>query len=361
MSTPLHIHPMRIIVVDDSAFSRQTIKGILEKASNIEVVAVAYNGQDAIKKIHRFRPDAITLDLEMPLMDGYTLLRWLMKEHPMPVIVISSHKHRTTVFKAMELGAVDFVVKPTKRASEELEMIEEDLLNKLSSLDKLRLEKLQKNIELLDQKEILHKVGTTWPNKVDIVAMGASTGGPTAIQSIISRFPSDFPAAILITQHMPGGFTRQFADRMNRLSLLKVTEAKDAQPVEIGKIFVCPGDHHMKLKKMGDMVYIQLVEPTAGDRYVPSIDTMMKNAARVYRDRLLGVILTGMGNDGKEGMLEIKRQGGITIAESEETSVVYGMSREVIQSGSADMVLPLEDIPLKIMKSLKRPKKTTGK
>lgn len=343
---------MRVIVVDDSAFSRQTIKMILEKSRDIDVVGVAYDGQDAIKKILRLKPDALTLDLEMPTMDGYTLLRWLMKEHPLPVIVISSHKHDSTVFKALELGAVDFVVKPTSRASHILETIEEDLLRKLKSLNLLRMEKIKKNLALLDRMDKIQKVGTSIPDKIEIVAIGASTGGPTAIQSILSILPSDFPCPIVISQHMPGGFTKQFADRLNRICRLNVSESEEYESLERGKILICPGNSHMSFTKLGDNIVVQLKKPTSRDKYTPSIDIMMSSAAQYYGDTVMGVILTGMGNDGTSGMTDIKRRGGFTIAESEESSVVYGMSREVIESGSADSILPLEDIPYEIMRSL---------
>ena len=344
---------MKIIVVDDSAFSRQTIKMILEKSKDIDVVGVAYDGQDAIKKIIRLKPDALTLDLEMPTMDGYTLLRWLMDKHPLPVIVISSHKHDSTVFKAMELGAVDFVVKPTSRASQELVTIEEDLLRKLKSLNLLRMEKIKKNIALLDRRDKIRKVGPKVPDKIEIIAIGASTGGPTAIHSILSVLPSDFPCPIIISQHMPGGFTRQFAERLNRICRLNVSESEDYESVERGKILICPGNHHMYFTETGGKVTVRLREPSSKDKYTPSIDVMMKSVAQVMGKNVLGVILTGMGNDGTLGMAEIKRRGGFTIAESEESSVVYGMSREVIESGSADSILSLEDIPYEIMRSLK--------
>jgi two-component system chemotaxis response regulator CheB len=346
------ITPMRVIVVDDSAFSRQTIKMILEKSRDIDVIGVAYDGQDAIKKILRLKPDALTLDLEMPTMDGYTLLRWLMKEHPLPVIVISSHKHDSTVFKALELGAVDFVVKPTSRASHILETIEEDLLRKLSSLNLLRMEKIKKNLALLDRMDKIQKVGPSIPDRIEIIAIGASTGGPTAIQSILSILPSDFPCPIVISQHMPGGFTKQFADRLNRISRLNVSESEEYESLEMGKILICPGDSHMTFTKLGGKIVVQLKKPTSKDKYTPSIDIMMRSAAQYYGDTVMGVILTGMGNDGTSGMTEIKRRGGFTIAESEESSVVYGMSREVIEAGAADSILPLEDIPYEIMRSL---------
>jgi two-component system chemotaxis response regulator CheB len=350
---------LKILIVDDSAYSRQTIKKLLEKSARMDVVGTAYNGQDAIKKILRLKPDAVSLDLEMPEMDGYTLLRWLMKENPLPVIVVSSHKHESTVFKALELGAVDFVVKPTRRASDELRLIEEDLLRKFSSINSLKIEKIKKSIDLLDRKSIIKKViGKFRPvvvkeGETEVVAIGASTGGPTAIQSIISVFPDDFSGTVVISQHMPEGFTRQFAERMDRVSKIKVKEAQNAEPVKKGCVYICPGGHNMRLSRLGKSVFIKTVKSTESDKYVPSIDMMMSSVAEVYGSSSMGVILTGMGNDGKNGMKDIKKSGGVTIAESEESSVVYGMSREVIMAGSADYVLSLEDIPLGILNGMK--------
>ncbi len=349
----VNLKPLRVLIVDDSSFSRQTIKRILQKAPNIEIAGVAFDGQDGMAKFIRLKPDVVTLDLEMPRMDGFTLLRWIMKKMPIPVIVVSAFGDNFTVFKALELGAADFVVKPTKKASRELEEMEDDLLRKLLAAGSLRIEKLKKSTSLLGHKEMISDFTPRRDNQVEVVTIGASTGGPTAVQTILSRLPDNFPGAMFISQHMPRGFTRGFAERMDNVSALKVKEAEDGERVEMGEVFICPGGCHLLLYKSKEKVFVKIKKSSANDRYVPSIDMMMNSVAEVYGARTMGIILTGMGSDGKVGMKEIKAKGGITIAESEESSAVFGMSKEVILSGVADKVLSLEEIPEEILRNIK--------
>lgn len=364
---PNETRQVKVLIIDDSAFNRQTIKRMLEKAPNIEIAGTAVDGYDGMKKILKCRPDVITLDLEMPRMDGFTLLRWIMEERPTPVIIVSSHGERATVFKALELGAVDFVVKPTKMASKELENIEGDLLTKVLGVTFLKMETLKKNISMLGSKDIaVSRLGPQalhTPEGIEMVAIGASTGGPAAVQVILSRLPGNFPASIIISQHMPYGFTRQFANRLNKVCAITVKEAEHGEPVEEGKTLICPGSHHMTLAKSKNNVVVNIRESSSTDIYSPSIDVMMTSAAEIYGDRTMGIVLTGMGSDGKKGMKEIKKRGGVTIAESEESAVVFGIPREVILAGAADKVLPLQDIPSEIMSKVKSPEdvKTTDK
>jgi len=343
--------PLSVLIIDDSAFSRQTIKGILKKDPDVGVVDVAFDGKDGLNKILRKKPDIVTLDLEMPEMDGFTLLRWIMNKMPMPVIVISAHAGNSAVFKALQLGAADFVVKPTKKAHEELKMIENDLLRKFSALKSLRMDNLMRNISLLDEKEVVEEVIPTGKKRTEVVVIGASTGGPTAIQSILARLPSDLPVTILISQHMPEGFTRYFAERMNSISLLDVREARNGESLRGGEVLICPGGHHLLLRKFGDRVYVKIKKASTHDRYVPSIDMMMRSASQIYGDRVMGIILTGMGRDGILGMKEIKDRRGLTIVESDKSAVVYGMANEAISSGVVEKVLPLKEIPLEIIKN----------
>ena len=347
------IKTIKALVIDDSAFNRQTIKRILEKNSNIQVVGVASDGHDGIVKVLRLNPDVITLDLEMPKMDGFTFLRWMMKEKPTPVIIVSSYGDSQTVFNALDLGAVDFVVKPTRRVSRDLEEIETDLLRKIGSVTSLKIEKLQQNLSLLSHRKAITEVTIKETSGIKMIAIGASTGGPAAIQSILTRFPADFPSAVVISQHMPRGFTRQFAERIDELSMIKVKEAEDGEVVEESKAFICPGGFHMTFKHSDNKILTVLKESSHNDKYVPSINLMMKSAAMVCDSRMIGVILTGMGNDGKEGMLEIRNKGGYTIAESEDSSVIFGMPQEAILAGAATSVLPLKEIPENILERLK--------
>jgi len=345
------LNPIRVLIIDDSAFSRQTIKEILEKVPQVEIAGLAYDGQDGMAKILKLKPDIVTLDIEMPGMDGFTLLRWIMKEKPLPVIVVSAHFDDPTVFKALELGAVDFVKKPTNRASKELREIENDLVSKVLVVFSLRMEKLKKALSLLELKESKNNY-LFEDNSFEIIAIGASTGGPTAIQTILTRLPEKFPCAIVISQHMPRGFTRQFADRISNISQLHVKEAEHGEPVESGKVLISPGGHHMVFEKLRKKIYTILKDSSGKDKYVPSIDKMMKSVADIYKSKTMGILLTGMGNDGKEGMLEIKKKGGFTIAESEKSAIVFGMPKEIIQAGGVDKVLVLQDIPGELLKKL---------
>ncbi len=345
---------IKVLVVDDSAFSRQTIKKMLEADPNIEVIGIAADGVDAMSKTLRLKPDLITLDFEMPGMDGFSFLRWLMKERPTPVIMVSSFSDTKTVFKALALGAVDFIAKPTKRASSELQGIEKDLLNKVKGIKSLRMDKLSKNLQLLDVNETEPKLEIPSVSDIDVVAIGSSTGGPAALQIILTRLPNDFQAGILVSQHMPKGFTGPLAERLDKLSEVRIKEAEEGDVVEPGKVLICPGGSHMVLKKKGHKYHIQLKESTPQDKYVPSVDAMMISVSDYYNNRAMGVVITGMGNDGKKGILEIKSKGGYTIAESEETAVVFGMPGEAISTGAVDQILPLYDIPGELVKIVKR-------
>lgn len=343
---------INVLIVDDSAFSRQSIKDMLSDEGDIEVIGIASNGIEAMTKTVRLRPDIITLDLEMPEMDGFTFLRWLMKERPTPVIIVSSYSDSKTLFKALELGAVDFVAKPSRRATIEFRNIKNDLLGKIRGIKDLKLEKLVVRSELITKAPGIVGIGSDFardlPSSMEAVAIGASTGGPAALQIILSSLPQNFPAAVLITQHMPKGFTASFAERLNRISPLQVKEAEDGDPVKAGTALICPGGAHMVLKRRNNSVKVSLMEPEGDDRYVPSVDLLLSSTADIFGPSAIGVILTGMGNDGKDGIVEIKRKGGYTIAEAESTAIIFGMPQEAIKTGLVDRVLPLNEIPEEI-------------
>lgn len=343
----------RVLVVDDSAYTRQMIKRIIEQEAAFEIAGVSSDGIDAMAKTLRLQPDIITLDFEMPEMDGFSFLRWLMKERPTPVIMVSSHADSRTVFKALELGAVDFVAKPTRRASVELQVIEKDLVRKLKGMRGIRLDKLNRNLELLGPEQAVEeKERKQSTGGIDMVAIGASTGGPAALQIILTRLPADFRAAVLVSQHMPRGFTGSLAERLDRISNLRIKEAEDGEPVRRGTVYICPGGSHIGVKKRSGDASIALREGRLTDRYTPSVDHMMKSAADHYGAGCLGVILTGMGNDGKNGMVEIRERGGYTIAESEASAVVFGMPAEAIKAGAAEQVLPVSEISAELVRAV---------
>jgi two-component system chemotaxis response regulator CheB len=341
---------IRVLIVDDSAYSRQTIRKILETDQGIEVVGISSDGIDAMTKTLRLKPDLITLDIEMPGMNGFSFLRWLMKKKPIPVIIISSYSDSKTVFKALELGAADFVTKPPKITSIEFQNMEKDLLRKVKGIKDLRMDRLSKNLELFEERYTQQTSSEKSEHGIEAVAIGASTGGPAALKIILTRLPYDFPAGIVISQHMPRGFTASFAERLNSISEVHIKEATDGDEVEKGKVLICPGGSHMIFRKRGRKIVASIKEPKNTDKYVPSVDMMMSSVAEVFGHKTMGIVLTGMGSDGMEGMLEIKKRGGYTIAESEDTAIVFGMPSEVIKAGAAGRVLPISEIPVEIIK-----------
>lgn len=354
------VHKIRVLIVDDSAYSRQTIRKMLETDPDIEVAGISSDGIDAMTKTIKLRPDLITLDLEMPKMDGFSFLRWLMKKRPTPVIIVSSYSDSKTVFKALELGAVDFVAKPPKMPSKEFHTMERDLLGKVKGIKKLRMDKLTKNLELLEGESTQLSSLARSGHGIEVVAIGSSTGGPAALKVILTRLPSDFPAGIVVSQHMPKGFTDSFAERLDSISKVHVREAKDGDEVERGRVLICPGGFHMLFSKKGRRIVTAIKEPTNTDKYIPSVDMMMSSAAEVFGPKTMGIVLTGMGSDGIEGMLEIKKVGGYTIAESEDSATVFGMPSEVIKAGAAEKVLPISEIPAEIIRLIRETDQMEG-
>jgi two-component system chemotaxis response regulator CheB len=346
--------PIRVLVVDDSAFNRRTIAEILDTSQMAKVVAVARDGEEAIKKAFDTRPDLITLDLEMPKMDGFTFLRIIMKSLPTPVLVISSRSEDKNVFRALELGAIDFLAKPMNHLQTG-EALRQDLLTKLRMVGELRMRNLQRRVNRLTspQEAIVPKpilMEDASARKPAGVVIGASTGGPSALQSVISALPKDLASPILVSQHMPAGFTRAFAERLDRNAGLKVKEAEEGETLEPATVFIAPGGMNLEIKSSGDRLLATLRPRADTDKYVPSVNALFHSAARAFADRCLAVVLTGMGNDGADGVRSIKDAGGQIIAESEKTSIVFGMPREAINTRRVDEVLNLDDIPAAIIR-----------
>ncbi len=344
---------VRVLIIDDSAYSRQTIKKMLESDPRIEVVGIASDGIDAMAKTVRLKPDLITLDIEMPEMDGFSFLRWLMQNRPTPVIIVSSYSDSKTVFKALEFGAADFVAKPPRMVSTEFNKLERDLLLKVKGIKDLRMDRLSKTLVLLQEEDSLQPVIEKPEGTIEAVAIGSSTGGPAALKIILTRLPSDFPG-IAVSQHMPRGFTASFAERLNAISKVRIKEAAEDEEFQRGKVLICPGGFHMHFKKKGNRVFVGLKESKSTDKYIPSIDVMMSSLSDIFGRQTMGIVLTGMGNDGKSGMLEIKKRGGYTIVESADTAVVYGMPSEVIKAGAAERVLPISQIPGEMIRITKQ-------
>lgn len=347
---------IRIVVVDDSAYSRRSITRMLEGLDSVEVVGYATNGEEGIQKVISLKPDLVTLDLEMPKMDGFTLLRILTTRFSLPVIVISAVRGADKVFRALELGALDFVAKPSSSASVDLLSIKEDLHKKVLQVLALKQDSNVRPSSGITTPEHIPaepvtagKAAVGVHHAIDLVAIGTSTGGPPALQKIFSAFEQKYPFAVVVSQHMPAGFTKAFAERLNRTSLFDIKEAEDGDLVLPGRVLIAPGGKNMTFEVYGGQVTARIVAPSESDRYVPSVDVMLQSCAGIYRNRVAAVILTGMGNDGCKGIRVIKEQGGYVIAESEETAIVYGMPREAVATGVVDSIVPLDRVASEII------------
>jgi len=347
---------LRVLIVDDSALNRQNIGDILTSIPGVEVVGKASDGDEALRFAVSQQPDLITLDLEMPRMDGFTFLRLLMSSHPTPVVIISGHAAKENVFRALELGAIDFISKPHESSLANAEPIEKQLKRMVKTVRQLSPSSfaLSKRRAVrtsvpssnsfrptMSEKEqlVMSKVP---PEKLVVIA--SSTGGPTALLEVFARLPSVASAAVIVAQHMPERFTRTFAERLDRLSSFHVQEASDTQTVVAGSGLVCPGGRSIEVIKEAGEVIAKVVWPDPSDRYAPSADRLFSSAAKALGERVIGVVLTGMGDDGAVGVSEVKKAGGIVITEAEETAVIFGMPRAAQRSGAVDRSLPLRDL-----------------
>lgn len=355
---------LRALVVDDSAYNRKVIRTILSEMEEVERVETVSDGEEAIKAILASPPSIITLDLNMPRMDGFTFLRWLMRTKPLPVLVISAEGDEKSVFKALDLGALDFVVKPTRHASERIFEVREEIAEKIRAITSRDLTGyLTHHVRPRPAPaEAPHARAARSPTgSTGLLVLGASTGGPSAVQSVLTALPAAFPLAGVVVQHMPPVFTRQFAQRLDRNTAFATREAEEGDPLEVGTMLVAPGGFHVAIEG-GVAPRVRLREKTPGDRFVPSVNITMQSAAVAFGGRTMGVLLTGMGDDGAQGMLAIRQAGGRTIAESAETCVVFGMPRAAEAIGGAEEILPLDRIPARMgelapgISSLKTPK-----
>ncbi|MDD5008590.1 MAG: chemotaxis response regulator protein-glutamate methylesterase [Syntrophorhabdaceae bacterium] len=341
---------IKVLVVDDSIVMRKVIARILEKDQQIQVVGTAVDGRDALEKIESLQPDVMTLDIEMPVMNGIDVLKQVMSKRPMPVIMMSAltKEGADITIEALNLGACDFITKDFSSSSLSAACIESELVGKVKDVVKnktkyllKRLDAIKKPVTLNPDKKIKH----------EILSIGASTGGPPVLQHILSSLPKDFPVPVVIAQHMPKIFTQSFAQRLNALSRLEVKEAEDREVLRAGVVLVAPGDTHISLKRRGRDVFVEFVNG-AQFIYRPSVDLLMSTTAEAYESLSIGVILTGMGSDGLAGMKELKSKRGYIIAQNEETCVVYGMPKAVVNANITDAILPVDKIPEEIMRVL---------
>jgi len=346
---------IKVLVVDDSSLVRKIVTDILEKDPGIKVVGTANNGKTAIFRNQELNPDVITMDIEMPILDGLAALKQIMSTKPKPVImmsVLTQHGANAT-FKALELGAVDFIPKPSTLMSMTVEEIGELLIRKVKSVYNSNINasiiEEEKNKSDLQKPSSGHLIKETSDK---IVAIGTSTGGPSVLLNIFRKFPEKFPSPVLVVQHMPEGFTTAFSQRLNENSNLQVNEAADGDNVLPGHGYIAPGHSHMSIVRAGDRFKIRLFKGNKVSGHMPSIDVLFNSVAESAGNRSLGVIMTGMGRDGSEGLLKIKEKGGFTIAQNEETSVVYGMNRVAVEIGAVKEIVSLGEIADKIVKNI---------
>jgi len=361
----------RVLVVDDSAFMRKVICDMIAQDDSLEVVGTARDGLDALEKIAQLRPDVVTLDVEMPRKNGLETLRDLMKSQPVPVVMLSSmtQSGAKATIEALALGAVDFVAKPSGPISLDIEQVQDELVGKIKAAALARVQRgmgLRRPLVKAKTRRPARKItefsrpavsgSGTRPRTV--LAIGASTGGPRALEAVIRHFPADLPAGVLVVQHMPAGFTRSMAERLDQLSSIKVKEAENGEHIRAGVVYIAPGDYHMVVS--GDGVIH--VEQTSPVNYVrPSVDVTLSSLPSIYSDQLVGVILTGMGKDGAAGMAKIKAGGGVTIVQDETTSTIYSMPRAVVENGDADFILPLDRIGDAAVRAVKKLQQRVGK
>ena len=342
--------PVRVLVVDDSAYSRRSITKMLEGVPGIQVVGYAVDGEEGIRQVISLKPDLVTLDLEMPRMDGFTLLRILAGRFNLPVIVVSVQSDAEKVFRALELGAVDFVAKPSSDASAALLSITRDLQYKAGQAVTAQVKKYQRLSDHAVPHQNHRAAGrSAGKSSIELVAIAASTGGPPALQGIFSAFERVYPFGVVVAQHMPPGFTKAFAERLNRASLFEVREAQDGDLIRPGLALIAPGGSSLQLEAATGMVRARVLPPDPDYRYNPSADALFSSCAPLYGARMLAVVLTGMGNDGSQGIRLVKQHGGQVMAEAEESSVVYGMPREAVATGCVDRVEALAAIPCAIL------------
>ena len=341
--------PYKVLIVDDSSLMRQLLTQILSSDPELEVIGTAGDPFVAREKIKSLRPDVLTLDIEMPRMDGLTFLEKLMRGHPMPVVMISSLTDRgaETTLRALSLGAVDYIAKPKLDVSNGTIEQAGDIIAKVKAAAKVRVRGLDPHETIPAALPAGYHITATHK----VVAIGASTGGTEALKELLSSLPPDFPGVVMV-QHMPEAFTRPFSERLNSLCRIHVQEAKDGDRILPGHALLAPGGHQMQVVRHGMEYAVKVYRGERVNRHLPSVDVLFSSCARQLGKNAIGVLLTGMGADGAKGMLEMKVAEAHTIAQDEATCVVFGMPREAIQLGAVDQVLPLGRIPTALLQRL---------
>jgi two-component system chemotaxis response regulator CheB len=351
----------RVLVVDDSAFMRRTLPGLLADDPSIVVVGTAADGEEGVRLVKELRPDVVTMDVLMPVMDGLTALKHIMAEAPTPVVMVSSvtSEGAQATLEALSLGAVDFVTKPSGPVSLDIAVMQRELLRKIklaAGVDVTR----QRFADLLKGMKVDRLSRPTAPapragaRDKRLVAIGCSTGGPAALQVLLPNLPGDLGASVLIVQHIAAGFTRPLAARLDGLSAITVCEAEDDMPVTPGVALISPADVHMTVARRGGVLRVRLGEEPAGTAHRPSVDVLFRSIAACCAAEACGVILTGMGDDGALGMRDMHDNGAWTLAQDEASSVIYGMPRRALELGGVSLSLALEDMAAEIARATSR-------
>lgn len=354
---------IKVLVVDDSAFMRKVITDIINESPEMEVVGRARDGKEALEQVMALKPDVLTMDVEMPGMDGLAALQQIMREHPVPVVMVSSLTRQGTeqTMKALQLGAVEFISKPSGQISLDMKEVGEDLKRKIlvAAGTRKKLQNLYRSAEAIPTSvaKSSDKKGvdtTAILNK--LVLIGTSTGGPKALHQVIPTFPGSLGAAVLVVQHMPSGFTKSLAERLDGVSRIKVKEAENGERVLPGCVYIAPGDYHLTVNLQVSQgikelrIALNQNAPRGGHR--PSVDVMLESVVQSFWSTMVCVIMTGMGSDGAAGLALVKERGGRTIAEDQSTCIVYGMPKAAVETGKVDKVVPLPNIGAEIIKFL---------
>jgi two-component system chemotaxis response regulator CheB len=330
------LRKLRVLVIDDSAVNRRLLSDLLGRDHDVEVIATAADGESGLKLALSERPDAIALDLQMPRVDGFTFLRLLMAKRPTPVVVFSSYARKADAFRALELGALDFVARPARPLLPDDAAVVE-LLAKLKGVRHLGAGALRPS----------RPEGTPTRRAPRLAVIGASTGGPPALTRILGRLAADLPLAVLVAQHMPARFTKAFAERLNRSSSFEVEEARGGEELLAGRALIAPGGSDLSVECVGEQLRTRVSVPPEGRTYRPSVDLLFESAAAAAPGAgvsLVGAVLTGMGADGKRGTIALARAGALTLAESQQSAVIWGMPKEAIDTGKVARVLHLDDL-----------------
>ncbi len=343
---------LRIVVVDDSAYVRKVIRHMIDRSPFLEVVGAARDGQEALDMVEQLRPDVVVTDLIMPEMDGVAFIREQMARRPVPIIVLSiANEASERALAALDAGAIDFVQKPTALASEKIYEITDELVDKVKAAATAPLKSAERPVAAVADTNPV-PAPSTWKHAFDIVVIDISTGGPQGLKAVIPRLPADCPVPIAIVMHMPAGYTDLYARKLDAMSPLSVKEAQEGDLVQRGCVLLAPSGHHLTFVRSQGAVRVHLDLRPVDTPHRPSVDVLFHSAAELFGERVLAVVMTGMGADGREGSAWVKAKGGRVLTEAEESCVIYGMPRSVVEAGLSDQAVPLDVMAHTLVESL---------